>query len=162
MAYKFILSALIVTALVSQGFSQTDSSKAILQTFHSISGQEILDYAKELSSDKYKGRLSGSPEYLDAAKWCAGKFSEWGIQPACNGSYYQYFTNEYSEVNSLGEVIYSNENNKTILKFPDDYLPGSNSASGTVSGELVYVGYGITAPAFHSGQIQTVCAPKEQ
>ena len=32
------------------------------------------------------------------------------------------------------------------LKFPDDYLPGSNSSSGTVSAGLVYVGHGITAP----------------
>src|SRR5680860_139188 len=102
MAYKFILSALIVTGLFFQGFSQTDSSKVILETFHSISSHEILDFANELSSDKYKGRLSGSPEYLEAAKWCADKFSEWGIQPANNGSYYQYFPNEYSEVNSLG------------------------------------------------------------
>jgi hypothetical protein len=80
------------------------------------------------------------------AKWCAGKFKEWGVKPANNGSYFQYFPNEFSEVLSLGEVSYSNGKKTTQLKFPDDYLPGSNSANGKVSGELVYVGYGITAP----------------
>ena len=131
-------------ALPALAFSQ--DSIQILKSFHSISSHEILDYAEEISSDKYKGRLSGSPEYLEAAKWCAGKFEEWGVKPANNKSYFQYFDNEYSDVLSLGEVVYTNGNNKTILQFPEDYLPGSNSASGEVTAELVYVGHGITAP----------------
>ncbi|GAB1451490.1 M28 family metallopeptidase [Draconibacterium sp.] len=138
----FALS-LIFTSTVQ---AQLNNSEEILKSFHSISSNEILGFAEELSSDKYKGRLSGSPEYLEAAKWCADKFAEWGIQPANNGSYFQEFPNEYSEVLSLGEVIYSNGNNTTKLNFPDDYLSGSNSANGTVSGELVYVGFGISAP----------------
>lgn len=126
--------------------SQENVSKEILNTFHSISSHDLLEYAEELSSDKYKGRLSGSPEYLEAARWCAERFEEWGIEPANNGSYFQYFQNEFSEVLSLGEVSYSNGGTTTKLKFPDDYLPGSNSASGKVEAGLVYVGYGITAP----------------
>jgi hypothetical protein len=30
--------------------------------------------------------------------------------------------------------------------FPEDYYPGSNSDAGTVQAEVVYVGYGLTAP----------------
>lgn len=146
MANRFLLSVIIVAFFAYEGFSQKTDTVKILKTFHSISSHEILDFAKELTSDKYKGRLSGSPEYLEVAKWCSGKFQEWGVKPANNGSYFQYFQNEYSEVISLGEVIYSNDKSKTVLKFPDDYLPGSNSASGTVSAEMVYVGFGITAP----------------
>lgn len=126
--------------------AQNSDSDKILKNFHSISSHELLEYAKELSSEKYKGRLSGSQEYLEVAKWCAGKFKEWGIQPANNGSYFQYFPNEYSEVLSLGEVVYKNGKNTTMLNFPEDYLPGSNSANGKVEAELVYVGHGITAP----------------
>ena len=99
-----------------------------------------------MSAEKYEGRLSGSPEYLEAAKWCASKFEEWGVKPANNGSYFQYFPNEYSDVLSLGEVVYTKGNEQRKLKFPEDYLPGSNSDSGTLEAELVYVGYGITAP----------------
>jgi len=127
-------------------FSQQNESEKILETFYSISSNEILHYTKELSSAKYKGRLSGSPEFLDVAKWCAGKFEEWGIKPANNGSYFQYFKNEFSEVKSLGAVVYFNGAEKTYLEFPEDYLPGSNSANGKVEAGLVYVGYGITAP----------------
>jgi hypothetical protein len=127
-------------------FSQ-EKQEELLKSFHSISSHEILDFAKELSSEKYKGRLSGSPEYLQAAEWCAIKFKEWGVQPANNGSYFQNFPNEYSKVFSEGSVTYSPETGQEIkLNFPEDYYPGSNSASGTVSGNLVYVGHGITAP----------------
>ena len=140
----FTITFSLILAFISH--SQINNLESIQKSFHSISSNEIIGFAEELSSDKYKGRLSGSPEYLESAKWCADKFAEWGVKPAYNGSYFQEFPNEYSEVLTLGEVIYSNGNNKTKLNFPDDYLPGSNSANGTVSGELVYVGFGITAP----------------
>lgn len=139
-----LASMFAFVALVS--FAQEKEFNKIQNIWHSISSHEILSYAEELSSSKYKGRLSGSPEYLEAAKWCAGKFEEWGIEPANKGSYFQYFKNEFSEVKSLGSVVYFNGNDKTYFDFPEDYLPGSNSASGFVKAEMVYVGYGITAP----------------
>ncbi len=147
MKLNLLCAGIVLLIGSSVAFSQkTDSDVELLKTFHSISSHEILDFAKELSSDKYEGRLSGSPEYMEAAKWCASKFEEWGLKPANSGSFFQYFPNEYSDVLSLGEVVYANGNEKRKLKFPEDYLPGSNSDSGTLEAELVYVGYGITAP----------------
>lgn len=146
MASRIFFIIAIVAIFLNTAFSQNDSVSSVLTTFHSVSSNEIMDFAAELSSDRFKGRLSGSPEYLEAASWCAEKFAGWGIQPANKGSYFQYFANPYSEVKSLGEVIYSNGPVSRLLTFPDEYLPGSNSSSGTVSAELVYVGFGITAP----------------
>ena len=147
MKLNLFFTVLVILFGVPAAFSQTmDNEAELLKTFHSISSNEILDFAKELSAEKYEGRLSGSPEYLGAAKWCASKFEEWGVKPANNGSYFQYFPNEYSDVLSLGEVVYTKGNEQRKLKFPEDYLPGSNSDSGTLEAELVYVGYGITAP----------------
>ncbi|WP_340112003.1 M28 family peptidase [Maribellus mangrovi] len=128
------------------GISQEANNEKLLETFHSISSNEILGFVEELSSEKYEGRLSGSPEYMDASRWCASKFEEWGIAPANKGSYFQYFPNEYSDVLELGEVVYTNKGQATKLKFPEEYLPGSNSDSGTLEAGLVYVGHGITAP----------------
>lgn len=147
MRLKILICVSILFLFAFAGFSQNDVTDKIRTTFHSISSHDLLKIAEELSSEKYKGRLSGSPEYMDAAKWCAGQFEEWGLKPANNGSWYQYFDNAYSEVYTKGKVVYSAQNGKeTELQFPDDFMPGSNSASGTVSGEMVYVGFGITAP----------------
>ncbi len=151
---NFVLIFFLIPQLL---FAQADSKLKIIEIFHSISSNEILGFADELSSEKYSGRLSGSPEYLDAAKFCADKFAEWGIQPANNGSYFQYFPNEYSEVLTTGSLVYmSPENKKFQYTFPDDYLPGSNSASGTVTGEMVYVGYGISAPELNYDDYKNV------
>ena len=145
MNLKILIISIFLLSILS-GNAQFDNQEALLKSFHSISSNELLDFAKELTSEQYKGRLSGSPEYIEVAKWCANQLESWGVKPANNGSFFQYFPNEYSEVNSLGKVTYSNGEQTTELKFPDDYLPGSNSDSGTLTGNLVYVGYGITAP----------------
>ena len=143
----FLVFLLIILAGVKTSSAQEIAdNERILKTFHSISSNELLDFATELSSEKYQGRLSGSPGYQLAAQWCADKFRECGVKPANNGSYFQYFPNEYSDVLSLGVVIYTSDGEQTSLNFLEDYLPGSNSSSGTVEAELVYVGYGISAP----------------
>jgi len=147
MNYRSLLLFITIVFLSTRLLSQNSDSAKILKSFLTISSHDLLKIADELSSEKYKGRLSGSPEYMDAAKWCAGRFEELGLKPANNGSWFQYFPNAYSEVYSKGSVILTNpDGEKTALQFPDDFMPGSNSASGTVSGEMVYVGFGITAP----------------
>ena len=147
MRLKILINTSILLFFICNGFSQNIETEKILKTFHSISSHDLLKIADELSSEKYKGRLSGSPEYLESAKWCASKMESWGVKPGNNGSWFQYFDNAYSEVHSKEKVVYSAQNGKeTELQFPDDFMPGSNSASGTVSGEIVYVGYGISAP----------------
>jgi len=133
---------------VLNGNSQ-DQEKSRLTTFHSISSHDLLNDATELTSAKYGGRLSGSPGYQAAAQWVAGQLQKAGVKPGLNdGTYLQFFPNAYSDVLNQGSVtLFAGENNpKKEYKFPDDYFPGSNSASGKVSGEIVYVGFGISAP----------------
>jgi len=141
------LFVLLYLFLFFNSFAQDTKNEDLLRGFHSISSHEILNFADTLTADKYKGRLSGSPGYLEAARWCAGKLEEWGILPAGNGSYFQYFPNAFTEVYSSGSFTYTlNGKNETEYTFPEDYFPGSNSAPGTVTAELIYVGFGITAP----------------
>lgn len=147
---KFINSLLLLflCLFVLNGYSQ-EEEKSILTTFHSISSHDLLQDAAELSSPKYGGRLSGSPGYQAAAEWVAGQLKQSGVKPGLSdGTYFQYFPNAYSDVLNPGTVtlLAGNNNPRKEYKFPDDYFPGSNSASGTVSGEVVYVGFGISAP----------------
>lgn len=147
MKFKLTFVSFLFTVFNLTSFSQNADTEKILKTFHSISSNDILKYAEELSSEKYKGRLSGSPEYLEAAKWCASQMESWGVKPGNNGSWFQYFDNAYSEVFSKGSVVITNsDDSKTELQFPDEFMPGSNSASGTISGTMVFAGHGITAP----------------
>ena len=146
MKYIIVLCLSVLVFSCFDSRKQEKNNEELLEVFHSISSNELMNFVSELSSEKYKGRLSGSPEFLEVAKWCAKNFEEWGLKPANNGSYFQYFKNEYSDVKSLGEVVYTNNKEQKKLVYLDDYLPGSNSAGGKVEAPMVYVGYGITAP----------------
>ncbi len=126
--------------------------QTILRYFHSISSEEIAGWLTELCSQKYNGRLAGTPEYLAAAEWTASKLKEWGIQPAGdNGSYFQWFNHPYTVVNDIGvlKLQIPQKDGSVIIKnysAPDNYYPGMNSGNGEVTAEVIWVGYGVTAP----------------
>jgi hypothetical protein len=125
--------------------------EAFMRVFHDISSHDLLGWVEEMAADRYLGRLAGTPEYMVVAEWVASLLAEWGIQPAGDdGSYFQMFDMPYSEVHSSGSLsleMGEGEDRMVVeYAFPEDYYPGSNSDSGTVAAQVVYVGYGITAP----------------
>ncbi len=122
-----------------------------IDIFHEISSHDLLEYVSELSHEKFGGRLSGSPGYEASAQWVADHLKEWGLQPgAGNNSFFQWFPNAWTEVLEPGSVkimpLSGSGEKIWKLKFPDDFFPGSNSASGNISGDVVYAGFGISAP----------------
>jgi len=146
-SYLVLSVALTVQALPAQ---QADEQK-ILQTLHSISSHKLFDYVKELVSDKYGGRLTGTEEYNASAEWVASHFKKWGIAPAGdNGTYFQAFPIPYTLVFKDCEVYlhipYKDSVLKKYYRFEDEFIPGSTSGSGEVTAEVIYVGYGATAP----------------
>jgi hypothetical protein len=149
---------LLLSCLAFNGFTQ-DQEKLLLKTFHSISSNDLLGDAAELTSAKYGGRLSGSPGYLQAAGWVADELKKSGVKPGVgDSSFFQYFPNAYSVVNTPGSVtlLAGKGNPLKKYRFPDDFFPGSNSASGSVTGEMVYVGYGISAPELNYDDYQNI------
>ena len=145
--FKYL--SLFLFSFIGLNGNAQNQEKDILSTFHTISSHDLLNDAAELSSPKYGGRLSGSPGYQAAAEWVANQLKMAGIKPGLSdGTYLQYFPNAYSDVLSTGSVILleGGNNLRKEYQFPEDYFPGSNSASGNVSGEVVYVGFSISAP----------------
>jgi hypothetical protein len=119
---------------------------------HGISSHTILEWVKELTSEKYEGRLTGTTSYDASAAWTADLLKGWGLKSAGDeGTYFQKFPNPYTLVRPGAElklhlpVPGGGEIVKTYA-FEDEYYPGSTSDSLTATAEVVYVGYGITAP----------------
>ena len=124
----------------------------LVATMHGISSHALLDWVKELSSDTYEGRLTGTPSYDASAAWSADLLKGWKFKPAGDaGTYYQKFPNPYTLVRpgaelklhlpvpGGGEIVKS-------YAFEDEYYPGATSDSLSAKAEVVYVGFGITAP----------------
>ena len=146
---------LVISILSFFLFSFTLFSKdneAILTTMHSISSHDLFGYVKELTKEKYGGRLTGTEGFNLAVKWVISNFKEWGIEPAGEkGTYTQAFKNPYTEILEGNEAYLHIpvDNKDEIVKYyrlEKDFIPGSTSDTGEVTAEVVYVGYGITAP----------------
>ena len=56
---------------------KTDEQK-LLEAMHLIQSQPLYDYVKELVSEKYGGRLTGTPEYDACADWVESRCSSAG------------------------------------------------------------------------------------
>jgi hypothetical protein len=131
---------------------QEVSDAALLNSIHSISSHDLLDYVKIQCDDKYQGRLTGTKEYQECAGWLASCFSEWGLAPGGDdGTWFQWYKIPYTLVLpdcglSLNLVQKGGETIRKHYKYITEYMPGSTSGNGTVTGEVIYAGYGITAP----------------
>lgn len=123
----------------------------ILQAMHSISSHKLADYVRELASEKYGGRLTGTTEYKACAEWVANLLKSWGLSPGGdNGSFFQTYPLAYTLVYPGCELILhlpvGKETIKKYYRYESEFIPGATSASGEVTAEVIYVGYGITAP----------------
>ncbi len=148
-SYYLIFSYLLIAVNL---FAQNQQSEEkLLEVLHSISSHTLYEYVAELSSDYYEGRLTGTEGYNMAAEWVASYFEEWGIKPGGDDStYFQYFPIPYTLVFPGCEVyLHIPQKNSTIKKYyryEDEFIPGSTSGSGKVTAEVIYIGYGVTAP----------------
>ncbi|MDD3558160.1 MAG: M28 family peptidase [Melioribacteraceae bacterium] len=112
-----------------------------------ITEAEIKEHITYLASDELKGRFTGTLEERIAGEYIKNEFEKAGLLPAFNGSYFQEFP--FIEGISLGE----NNNasmliNKQVieLEFNKDFMTAPFSRHGSADAEVVFAGYGISAP----------------
>lgn len=116
-----------------------------------VDGNIIKGYITTMASPQYLGRKSLTPGYENIAVWAAGKFKEWGLQPAGdNGTFLQavpitgarsefYWTTGTPSLVIGGRAFYITDGDFTVH-------PHSTPGKGVV-GDVVFVGYGLSAPA---------------
>ncbi len=116
-----------------------------------VDGGIIKSYIEFLSAPDKEGRKSLTPGFEKTVDWAAGKFKEWGLQPAGdNGSYLQNvpitgFRSSFAWTRGIPEL---SVDGRTFYLRDGDFTLESSSTPGTqVSNEIVFLGYGISAPA---------------
>lgn len=169
------LSTMLI--LMSPGMVEgEDLSREILRAYGTIRPMDPYEYCKKIASKDFLGRLTGHQGYTEAAKWAASKFKEWGLRPmGGENGYLQAFSSPYTVVDE-GEMTFllpgtgrgvaagsdgpaAGESGaapvgvgaapfrELKLKAPDEYLPLLFAASGEATANLVFAGWGISAPA---------------
>ena len=109
-------------------------------------GEKAWKHVEYLSSSHFKGRKSGTPEYLEAAQYVAAKMKEFGLVPGGKkGSYFQQvdFKNwRHFEPPTRFEII----SPQHLQFFPgrsNHFFPNSGTGSGTLNAQLAFAGYGL-------------------
>jgi hypothetical protein len=143
--FLFLFISLSLKAQVTDG-------AVLMKQYHRISEQEIYGWVEKLCSTEFKGRLTGTGEYIEAANWLAGKLNQWGVEPGGgDGTYLQWFDRPWVKVKNRGEIklLIPERNGKIIYKeysFPGEAIVGMATGSGEITADVVFAGYGVTAP----------------
>jgi len=140
---KKIINLLIIflsIGFVVQLFAQTLDSPE-------ITASEIQEHINFLASDELKGRDTGTEECLEAARYIENEFKKYGLTPFFDGSYLQ----EFPFISSIQLTA----NNILTIKLPEkelnpvlheDYITLPFSGNADADAELVFAGFGISAP----------------
>jgi hypothetical protein len=149
--FKILLIILLISDLAIIK-AQDDFETKLLNQFHKITSEEMMSWIEKLCSPEFNGRLTGTPEFIASAEWVAAKLKEWGVKPAGDeGDYFQWFDQPYNVVNDIGSLSLkiTQPDGSAIIKnynYPSEYYPGMNSGNGEVTAEVIYAGYGVSAP----------------
>jgi hypothetical protein len=131
--------ALSIFLLISPAPSQVKKA--------TFDGQAALSYIQVLASDAMFGRMSGEPGGEAAADYVAAKLKEWGLEPAgASGSYFQPMTYEYYAVQKGAALGIVAHNRTRDFVYGEDWRQMRYSGSLTAGLDVVFVGYGISAP----------------
>jgi Zn-dependent M28 family amino/carboxypeptidase len=116
-----------------------------------VDGSAIKGYITSLASDAAQGRRTLTPGYEKAADWAAARFKEWGLAPAGeNGTYFQNVPiagarSAYVWTTGIPSLVL---NGRTFYHREGSFAVDAASTAGTkLNAPVVFVGYGISAPA---------------
>jgi Peptidase family M28 len=136
-----IATLLSLLAIVSPGPAQTKEKKVPFDS------QSAYGLVQVLAADTMLGRKSGEPGGRMAAEYIVSKLKEWGLEPAgSNGSFYQDMTFEYYEPEKGAALEIEASGKMRDFVYGEDWREQRYSGSGRFAADIVFIGYGISAP----------------
>ena len=139
------LVLLLFLYLAFAGCSGTQYTKGNAKKL--ITAEMLCKQIGFLASDSMKGRNTPSPQLDTAASYIARNFREWGILP-WNGSYFQDVPVCQDRLGDTNELAVIRDGASFELNVKSDYVPYDFSSADSVTGGVVFAGYGITAPEY--------------
>jgi hypothetical protein len=112
-----------------------------------VDGQRIKRTIEWLAQDKLEGRQTFTAGYRKAAQWAAARFKEWGLEPAGeNGTFFQEVPIKRTVMHRVGWPELRIQKASYLLEEGDFSVHDVSTAGTTVHAEVVFVGFGISAP----------------
>lgn len=150
------LSAVIgmaVAAFCTPGEAASPATSTVAGAAQKASPLGAYSLCREMASPAFAGRLTGDAGYTAAARWAAETFKKWGLRPASEkGGFLQAYPSPYTLVDRAEMALFLPDARepsgfREVKAEPvKDFLPLLFSDSGDRTGELVFAGWGISAP----------------
>ena len=113
----------------------------------SISADDLRRDVFILASDEMGGRLVGTEGNKRAAEFIADRYAELGLRPVgVNGSYRHVFELVVPRLGEDARLRVRRGNETSSFTSGNDFFPERFSGTGEAEGQLVFVGFGISAP----------------
>lgn len=115
----------------------------------SITSQKLRAGLSFLASDEMRGRLTATPGNRMAAEYLRSRFQAMGLEGAgSEGSFFQPFELMTATLGKQNRLAVASQEGPTLrYHLRNDFYPMLFSPSGDVEAPVVFVGYGIQAPA---------------
>jgi hypothetical protein len=138
---KLAFNALLtILFLQSHLFAQQSIDDAL----NSISSAQLIQTTGFLSSSRFKGRLQGTAEYEEAARYVATRFKQLGLKPVNQESFLHFFNVETNHIDRAFVALYDKTGqNITPLELGKDFNCRGFTGSGNFTAPLVFVGFGL-------------------
>jgi Zn-dependent M28 family amino/carboxypeptidase len=141
-----LLSVALVSVIsTSIAKAQTDNERS------RINPQEIDAHLRFLSSDLLEGRAPATRGGRLAEEYIATQLETFGVKPGVgDSSYFQRVPIDVVKADPNTIQVTASGKASANLRFTDDVVvwPGSATDASSAHGELVFVGYGATAPEY--------------
>lgn len=135
----------------------TDGEKYLDAMHRHITSDKLYGYVCQLSDTALQGRLAGSEGMARAVEIVKGYYEKWRLLPAAgNGAYLQTYPHPCVEIKegSTMEILFplsGSRRKETVWltkQYPwaDGWFAGNLSGNGDITADVVYAGFGVTAP----------------
>ncbi len=111
-----------------------------------VTAEELKEHVRYLASDSLQGRRAGTPGNVAAAEYVASRLREYGINPAGDaGSYFQKFPFvSGAKPGAANSLTITQAGIARSFVYDESFRTLAFSSDTTLTGELVFAGYGIT------------------
>jgi hypothetical protein len=140
----------VVTAITQPTFSfaQEVSLANYLPVTEKIDKHQAYLYLEKLCSEEFEGRQTGTKGGVLSAEWIRDMFQGFGLKPASakDSSYLQtYRAPCFNLLPEVSFMLTTKDGNEPFV-YKQDFVPSPGSGSGTATGVISFVGYGISNP----------------
>lgn len=149
MKTRILITAFSCMLLAKASFAQERISKEVANGLELASANQIKADITYLADDKLLGRKPGTPGYKMAVDYVVEQLKKNGVKPAGeNGSWLQSILMRSATIEpDFTASLYSNTGSENLVEEHGIILnPNPVATQTSVDADLVFVGYGITAP----------------